>query len=138
MVGTTHAPPRVLIVDDEEATRLLFARMVSRDLEAEVQLAGTCEQALRLAGAQVYDAILLDLMMPGIGGLEVLRALRKASANRATPVIVVSVLPASDMRQRCLTAGANAYLEKPVARAELTRAVKAQLAPRKSPRPSKK
>jgi len=64
---------RVLVIDDEESTRLLLARMLSQELGAEVQLAGTCEQALRYASTFVYDAILLDLLMPGIGGFGVLR-----------------------------------------------------------------
>lgn len=130
---TSAAQPRVLIVDDEEATRLLFARMVSRELDAEVQLAGTSEQALRLARASSYDAILLDLMMPGIGGLGVLKELRRESPNRETPVIVVSVMPASEMRDECISAGANEYLEKPVQRSQLAQALKARVHPRKKP-----
>ena len=47
----------------------------------DAQLAGTCEQALRLAASSAYDAILLDLMMPGIGGLAVLKEIRAASPN---------------------------------------------------------
>ena len=83
---------RVLIVDDEESMRLVLARILVTALRAEVTLAGTCEQALHLAGSYAYDAILLDLLMPGIGGYEVLRRLRRASPNVATPVIIVSVL----------------------------------------------
>jgi len=75
---------RVLIIDDEESTRLLLARYLSKDLKIEAQLAGTCEQALRFAGDYAYDAILLDLLMPGIGGLEVLKEIRSASPNAAT------------------------------------------------------
>jgi len=72
---------RVLIVDDEESTRLLLARMLSKELKVEAQLAGTCEQALRLADNYAYDAIMLDLLMPGIGGLGVLREIRASSPN---------------------------------------------------------
>lgn len=125
---------RVLIVDDEEATRLLFARHLSKELKVEVQLAGTCEQALRLAGNYAYDAILLDLMMPGIGGYEVLKELRAASPNMATPVLIVSVLGERETRERCLAAGANAYLVKPVERQALAAAVKAQIAARRRPK----
>ena len=80
---------RVLIVDDEESTRLLLARLLTNELKVDAQLAGTCEQALRLAATFQYDAILLDLMMPGIGGLAVLREIRVASPNSRTPVVVV-------------------------------------------------
>src|SRR6185503_14406185 len=83
---------RVLIVDDEESTRLLLASMLTKDLGVDCQLAGTCEQALRLAGNYAYDAILLDLLMPGVGGQAVLREIRRASANTATPILIVSVL----------------------------------------------
>src|SRR5437879_11937949 len=68
---------RVLIIDDEESTRLLLARYLSKDLKIEAHLAGTCEQALRLAGDYAYDAILLDLLMPGIGGFELLQEIRR-------------------------------------------------------------
>ncbi len=124
---------RVLIVDDEEATRLLLARYLSKDLKVDVQLAGTCEQALRLAGNYAYDAILLDLMMPGIGGYEVLKELRAASPNMATPVVIVSVLGDRETRERCLAAGANAYIIKPVDRQALVATVKSQIAARGRP-----
>ena len=95
---------RVLIVDDEESTRLLLARYLSKDLKIEAQLAGTCEQALRFAGDYAYDAILLDLLMPGIGGLEVLREIRSAAPNAATPVLVISVVSDPETIERCRAA----------------------------------
>lgn len=121
---------RVLIVDDEESTRLLLARILSNDLATEVTLIGTCEQALRVGRGFAYDAILLDLMMPGIGGMGVLRELRANSPNMATPIIVVSVLSEPDTVTRCLQAGANAYLVKPVERNSLVSTVRAQIAGR--------
>ena len=120
-------PRRILVVDDEESTRLLLARLVSQELGVDAQLAGTCEQALRLAGAQAYDAILLDLMMPGIGGLAVLRRLRAGPPNATTPVIVVSIVGEKATIDQCMSAGANAYHVKPIRRAELIAALKAQL-----------
>ncbi len=122
---------RILIVDDEESTRLLLARMLSTDLDAEVQLAGTCEQALKLAETYAYDAILLDLLMPGIGGLAVLKDIRSAPPNAATPVLVVSVVSDSKAVKECMAAGANAYHAKPVRRAELVAALKKQIAARR-------
>jgi DNA-binding response OmpR family regulator len=125
---------RVLIVDDEESTRLLLARMLTDELDIEAQLAGTCEQALRLAGNYAYDAILLDLLMPGVGGLGVLAAIRAASPNASTPVIIVSVVTDDETVKRCMEAGASAYHVKPVRRAELVSIVKAQLAGRGQPK----
>lgn len=121
------ARARVLIVDDEESMRLFLARTLTTGMQAEVTLAGTCEQALRLAGSSVYDAILLDLLMPGVGGFEVLAEIRRASANKTTPVIVVSVLSDQPTKDRCIKAGANAYVTKPVERNSLIATVKAQL-----------
>jgi DNA-binding response OmpR family regulator len=123
-------PHRVLIVDDDESMRLFLAHILSQDLKTEVQLAGTCEQALRLAENDAYDAILLDLMMPGIGGFGVLYWVRRSALNAATPVIMVSVVSEHDAIERCLAAGANAYLLKPVKRAELVKTVADQLATR--------
>lgn len=128
--GTRH---RILIVDDEESTRLLLARIVAHDLKAEVQLAGTCEQALKLAGSFAYDAILLDLLMPGIGGYEVLKRMRAGSANTQTPIIVVSVLEDQETVDKTLAVGASAYLLKPIERRTLVATIKAQMAARRHP-----
>jgi len=130
MPREAQAAHRVLIVDDEESTRLLLARLLTNELKVDAQLAGTCEQALRLAAAFAYDAILLDLMMPGIGGLAVLREIRAASANSRTPVVVVSIVSDPATIDQCMSAGANAYHVKPVRRDELVATVKAQLAAR--------
>ena len=129
---TKAAAPRhrLLIVDDEESMRLLLARFATKGLKAEVQLAGTCEQALRLARNYAYDAILLDLMMPGIGGFEVLKEIRAASANMATPVLIVSALEDMATNDRCIAAGASGFLVKPVEQRALTTAVKSLLSAR--------
>lgn len=124
-----------MIVDDEESTRLLLARILTTDMGVEATLAGTCEQALRLGGSFAYDAILLDLMMPGIGGFGVLKELRARSPNATTPIIVVSVLSEPDTVSRCMAAGANAYLVKPVERNSLISTLNAQIAARSRPKP---
>lgn len=124
---------RILIVDDEEPMRFLLAQYVQVDLDAEVALAGTCEAALRLVRDNAYDVILLDMLMPGIGGAEVLKRIRTDSANQATPVVIVSVLATSpDVRERmsaqkALALGANAVVAKPVDRYTLMGVVKTYL-----------
>ena len=130
MAEHTTTRHRVLVIDDEESTRLLLARMLSQDLNAEVQLAGTCEQALKYASTYVYDAILLDLLMPGIGGFGVLYQIRQQSPNARTPVILVTQVAEKDTLDRCLAAGANAFHIKPVERTELLAIVRDQLAGR--------
>lgn len=141
MTPTTKSPTprhRLLIVDDEESTRLLLARLLSKDLNVDAQLVGTCEQALRLAKNFAYDAILLDLQMPGIGGFEVLKEIRASSANMATPVMIVSVLSDPETNERCIAAGADGFLVKPVERRALVYAVKSLLAGRGKPKPKNK
>jgi DNA-binding response OmpR family regulator len=135
----TAAPRhRLLIVDDEESMRLLIARLLTKDMMVEAQLAGTCEQALRLARNYAYDAILLDLQMPGIGGFEVLKEIRADSVNLTTPIMIISVLADLRTNDRCVAAGADGFLVKPVERRALVYAVKALLAARgkAKPRPS--
>ena len=107
--------------------RLVLAGMVSGELKADVQLAGTCEHALRLAEAASYDAILLDLMMPGIGGVGVLYRLRRGTLNARTPVIIVSAVAGNDTIERCMKAGASAYLTKPVKSADLAKTLRKHL-----------
>jgi CheY-like chemotaxis protein len=132
-MGKIEGRPKVLIVDDQEPIRLLLAQFVEQDLGAEVTLAGTCEGALRLVGENTYDVILLDLMMPGIGGVELLKRVRADSANKSTPVVIVSILadaPVEGERmslERGKALGANAVVSKPVNRSVLIAAVKAQL-----------
>ena len=78
---------RVLIVDDDAASRrLLEVRL--RPLECDVATAGNGEQALTAIRKDVPDLMLLDLEMPKMGGLEVLRALRKDKIN--VPVVVIT------------------------------------------------
>jgi CheY-like chemotaxis protein len=138
MAEHTTTRHRVLVIDDEESTRLLLARMLSQDLNAEVQLAGTCEEALRCASNYVYDAILLDLLMPGIGGFGVLYQIRHQSPNARTPVVLVTQVAEKDTLDRCLSAGANAYHIKPVERSELLAIVRDQLGARtRNPSPGK-
>ena len=133
LVGERPARHRILIIDDEESTRLLLARIVSTDLEAEVQLAGTSEQALRLSHDYAYDTILLDLLMPGPGGLALLKDIRSGPPNEATPVIVVSVVTEDKTIADCMAAGANAYHKKPVRRDALIATIREQIAARRRP-----
>jgi len=133
---TTSAKRRnVLIVDDHEPTRLLIGRIVTQELGARVTLAGTCEEALRQTEQTPYDVILLDLLMPGIGGYEVLRLMREHGANRATPILVVSVMSNHESRERCRLLGATAFLAKPVDRELVTTMLRSLLGPRQADKP---
>ena len=127
MATSAKVKRRVLVLDDEETMRLFLGSSLEAHLDVEVQLAGTCEQALRFAEASAYDAILLDLLMPGIGGLAVLYRVRRSGPNAATPVIVISAVKDEQSIERCMSAGANGYLIKPVSPAELARTIRQHL-----------
>ena len=79
--------------------------------------------------------ILLDLLMPGIGGYEVLRQMRERGANRATPILVVSVMSNHESRERCRLLGATAFLAKPVDRELVTTMLRSLLGPRHTDKP---
>jgi DNA-binding response OmpR family regulator len=127
-MGKLESICRALLVDDQEAMRLLLAQFIRQDFRAEIALAGTCEAALRLASRNVYDIILLDLMMPGMGGFELLSRIRSDSPNKSTPVVIVSALGGDGVSvERVKTLGADAVVSKPVRRRALIAAVRAQL-----------
>ena len=116
-----------LVVDDNEPTRTLIARILAQELGVECVLAGTCEEATRLASQREFDIILLDLLMPGIGGFEVLKTIRTGSANMDTPVIILSVLDDRASVDRCMALKAHAFITKPVNRNVVAGMVKAYL-----------
>lgn len=127
-MGKLESTCHALLVDDQEPMRLLLAQFIKQDLRAEIALAGTCEAALRLVSRNVYDVILLDLLMPGMGGFELLSRIRSDSPNKSTPVVVVSALAGDGVSvERVKTLGADAVVAKPVRRRALIAAVKAQL-----------
>jgi two-component system OmpR family response regulator len=115
---------RVLLIEDEPG----IVDFVSRGLEAEgfaVEAAGDGEEGERLALRGGFDAIVLDLMLPGRGGLEILASVRRATPN--VPVIVLTARGEIEDRVRGLEAGAVDYLVKPFSLAELVARVRAQL-----------
>jgi len=115
---------RVLIVDDEPAVRSALDRALRLD-RYEVELAGDGREALDRLAETRLDAVVLDVMMPGIDGLEVCRRLREAGDR--TPVLMLTARDAVDDRVAGLDAGADDYLVKPFALAELRARLRALL-----------
>ena len=116
---------RILVVDDERAVRESLRRAL--ELEGyEVELAESGEDALDLLdGVTPADAVILDVLMPGIDGLEVCRTLR--AGDNAVPVLMLTARAEVDSRVAGLDAGADDYLPKPFALAELLARLRALL-----------
>jgi adenylate cyclase len=105
-------PSRILIVDDTEATRELLARRLGREGHYVVEVANG-RAALERVTLEIFDLILLDMMMPDLNGYEVLAQLKADARFRHIPVIVISALDEIDSVVRCIEAGAEDYLSKP-------------------------
>lgn len=104
----THQP-RILVIDDEEPVRR-FLKFSLQSHNYEVTEASTGFQGLELAAKQKYDVILLDLALPDISGLEVLKRLR---GWNSTPVIMLTVSDSQNDKVALLDHGADDYLTKP-------------------------
>jgi len=109
------ATGRVLVVDDDLTVRDVVRRYLERDGHT-VTVAGDGETALRLAAGAEPDLVVLDLMLPGIDGLEVCRRLREHSA---VPVVMLTALGEESDRIAGLQLGADDYVTKPFSPAEL-------------------
>src|SRR5256885_6214514 len=115
---------RILVVEDEKKV----ARALQQGLEArnyEVTLAYTGEEGFFLVNAQTFDLLILDLMLPGRNGLEILATLRRQRLQ--TPVLILTARDALDDRVRGLDEGADDYLIKPFAFPELLARIRALL-----------
>jgi len=114
---------RVLVVDDEPPIlRSLAANLRARHYD--VDLAATGEMALELAARHPPDAVILDLGLPGISGIDVIRGLRGWSE---TPIIILSAREASAEKVLALDAGADDYVTKPFGMDELLARLRAAL-----------
>lgn len=105
---------KILVVDDEPDLLDLLQYNLERE-GYDVILARDGAQALEAAGREEPDAIILDVMMPGLDGVEVARRIRQNATLRGTPVLMLTALDHSEDYVRGLEGGADAYLSKDVA-----------------------
>jgi two-component system phosphate regulon response regulator PhoB len=117
---------KVLVVDDEPSVRAALQRALALE-RYEVQLAGDGQQALDILAEGVVDAIVLDVMMPRIDGLEVCRRLRSDPRTGRIPIIMLTAKATEADRIVGLELGADDYITKPFAPRELVARVKAIL-----------
>ena len=113
---------RILVVEDETRLATLLRRGLSEQGHA-VDLAATGEEGLEWIETSSFDAIILDVMLPGINGFEVCRRVRRRRVQ--TPIVLLTAKDAVPDRVTGLDAGADDYLVKPFAFAELTARLRA-------------
>ena len=114
---------QVLIVEDNERNMRLF-RDVLEAAGHRTLAATTGERAVELAGEHAPDLVLMDIQLPGIGGVEALGRIRADERTRAVPVLALTAQAMEGDRERFLAAGFDGYLSKPVDIMELVGAVK--------------
>ena len=109
---------RILVVDDSATIRAVLGKMLAQNGYAVLD-AGSGEAALKLVRESVPDLIFLDIVMPGMNGFGVLRALRHDARTLATPIIMISG-NAQATEQFCVQRfGADDFLKKPFGRGEV-------------------
>jgi FixJ family two-component response regulator len=122
--------PSVAIVDDEEGIRKALRRLLrASGLDAESYANG--QEFLNAAAEKQPDCVVLDLHMPGMSGLQVLRKLK--STGQLLSVVVITAHDEPETRNQCMNAGACAYLRKPLEDRLLLNAISAAMRSRSAP-----
>lgn len=119
-MSATHG--MILVVDDESSIRRALRATLS-SLGFEVVEAGRGEEALSLVRTARFDAVLMDISMPGMAGIETCRAMRRASPR--LPIVMLTVRDSEDDKVEALDAGADDYITKPFHLRELTARLRA-------------
>jgi two-component system sensor histidine kinase/response regulator len=103
---------RILVVEDDPVSRRVLSHMLSRR-EYDVKTVSTGEAALAGAACRHYDAVVMDLQMPGMDGFEAARGVRALPGYGAVPVIALTAHVGDEFRISCLQNGMQGFLEKP-------------------------
>jgi CheY-like chemotaxis protein len=118
--------PLILLAEDNPATAATLSDVLAAQTYQVLTVAEGLE-ALRLATERHPALILMDIQMPGLSGLDVIRRLRADPVMAATPIIALTALAMPGDRERCLEAGASDYLSKPVNLETLMKAIEVNL-----------
>jgi CheY-like chemotaxis protein len=133
-----EAPPRalrVLLAEDNAVNRRL-AELLLKKQGHSVAVAENGRQAVALFDGDLFDLILMDVQMPEMDGLEATAAIRKREAEtgaRRIPIIALTAHAMNGDRERCVAAGRDVYISKPISPQELYRTIQALAAIPESP-----
>jgi len=127
MVNRQESLPTILLVEDFDDTRLMMKMWLIkhgyRVIEAE-----TGEEAINVAQRELPDLIIMDMMMPGMNGLDATQRIRQYRALRRTPIVAVSAYGADEYRRVAIEAGCDEYVSTPFEPATLAELIKSLLA----------
>ena len=110
---------RVLIVEDEKMNQRVIGAMLSR-MGLEVSIVDNGYEAVDRIAREHWDAVLMDVRLPGIDGMETTRRIRRRAENRSLPIIALTAHAREADREACFDAGTNDFLAKPIKQAELS------------------
>ncbi len=119
-------PARVLIVDDDENTLEILRRWLAKEGYITVT-AEDGQQCLDTLAKESFDIVLLDVMMPGVDGLQVCERMRENPAWRSIPVVLLTAKDDMETRTRGMALGVSEYLTKPINKLELFSRLRAQV-----------
>jgi len=112
-IMSRYAGARVLLVEDEPINQEVATELL-KEVGLHVDLANDGEQALAMVQRTRYDLILMDLQMPRMNGIEATRAIRRLPEGKEVPILAMTANAFNEDRQRCLAAGMNDHIGKPV------------------------
>lgn len=122
MSGDGAGLPRVLLVEDNEAIRNAFSILLG-ECGYQVLQAASGAGALESSGRDRPDLILLDLGLPDMSGLDVVRTLRGREETRETPIVALTGRALETDQEACMAAGCTGYLTKPIDTEQLLKVI---------------